>query len=38
MNRNTIEAITAAWLVVATAIIGVNIIMAAVLYIKEWME
>ena len=38
MTRNTIEAITAAWLVVATAIIGINIIMAAVLYIKEWMQ
>lgn len=38
MTRATIEAITAAWLVVATAIIGINIIMAAVLYIKEWMQ
>ena len=38
MTRHTIEAITAAWIVVATAVIGVNIIMAAVLYIKEWMQ
>jgi hypothetical protein len=38
MSRNTIQAITAAWLVVATAVIGVNLIMVGALYLKEWMQ
>ena len=38
MNRNTIEAIAAAWIVVAAAIISVNVIMAGALYLKEWMQ